>query len=94
MILPSEQARRHTPRANERPRNRGVIILPNGFTLASLFFGMFAIVAASRSEFDTAGLYIVFGGVGALPERPAPVLALDQSSTHSSMRSRSASRPL
>ncbi|MEO8578746.1 MAG: CDP-diacylglycerol--serine O-phosphatidyltransferase [Gemmatimonadales bacterium] len=63
MILPSEQARRHTPRANERPRNRGVIILPNGFTLASLFFGMFAIVAASRSEFDTAGLYIVFGGV-------------------------------
>jgi CDP-diacylglycerol--serine O-phosphatidyltransferase len=40
-----------------------VIILPNGFTLASLFFGMFAIVAASRGEFDTAGLYIVFGGV-------------------------------
>jgi CDP-diacylglycerol--serine O-phosphatidyltransferase len=46
----------------DRPR-RGVIILPNGFTLASLFFGMFAIVAASRSEFDTAGLYIVFGGL-------------------------------
>ncbi len=63
MMLPSEQARRRTPRATERPRNRGVIILPNGFTLASLFFGMFAIVAASRSEFDTAGLYIVFGGV-------------------------------
>jgi len=47
----------------DRPRNRGVIILPNGFTLASLFFGMFAIVAASRGEFDTAGLYVVFGGV-------------------------------
>jgi CDP-diacylglycerol--serine O-phosphatidyltransferase len=48
--------------AIDRPR-RGVIILPNGFTLASLFFGMFAVVAASRSEFDTAGLYVVFGGL-------------------------------
>jgi CDP-diacylglycerol--serine O-phosphatidyltransferase len=47
----------------DRPRNRAVVILPNGFTLASLFFGMFAIVAASRGEFDTAGLYVVFGGV-------------------------------
>lgn len=46
----------------EGPR-RAVIVLPNGFTLASLFFGMFAIVAASRSEFDTAGLYVVFGGI-------------------------------
>ncbi|HYU52656.1 MAG TPA: CDP-diacylglycerol--serine O-phosphatidyltransferase, partial [Gemmatimonadaceae bacterium] len=48
---------------SEAPRRRGIIILPNGFTLASLFFGIFAIVAASRSEFDTAGLYVVFGGV-------------------------------
>lgn len=47
----------------DRPRNRAVVILPNGFTLASLFFGVFAIVAASRGEFDTAGLYVVFGGV-------------------------------
>ena len=55
--------RRHHAKADpDRPR-RGVIILPNGFTLASLFFGVFAIVAASRGEFDTAGLYIVFGGV-------------------------------
>jgi CDP-diacylglycerol--serine O-phosphatidyltransferase len=46
----------------EGPR-RAVIVLPNGFTLASLFFGMFAIVAASRTEFDTAGLYVVFGGI-------------------------------
>ncbi|HTD82330.1 MAG TPA: CDP-diacylglycerol--serine O-phosphatidyltransferase, partial [Gemmatimonadaceae bacterium] len=55
----------HTQHARgepDRPR-RGVIILPNGFTLASLFFGIFAIVAASRSEFDTAGLYVVFGGL-------------------------------
>jgi CDP-diacylglycerol--serine O-phosphatidyltransferase len=63
-MTPPDHARRQHARAEvERPRNRGVIILPNGFTLASLFFGMFAIVAASRGEFDTAGLYVVFGGV-------------------------------
>src|SRR3954466_5410402 len=61
MILAPDRSQR--PRdIPDRPR-RGVIILPNGFTLASLFFGMFAVVAASRSEFDTAGLYIVFGGL-------------------------------
>jgi CDP-diacylglycerol--serine O-phosphatidyltransferase len=64
LMTPPDHTRRQHARAEvERPRNRGVIILPNGFTLASLFFGMFAIVAASRGEFDTAGLYIVFGGV-------------------------------
>ena len=64
MNVPTDHTRRHTiPPGAERPRNRGVIILPNGFTLASLFFGVFAIVAASRSQFDTAGLYVVFGGV-------------------------------
>src|SRR5207237_8115548 len=63
MVTP-DHARRHQVRADaDRPRNRSVIILPNGFTLASLFFGVFAIVAATRSEFDTAGLYVVFGGV-------------------------------
>src|ERR1700687_1640928 len=65
-MLTPEGGRRHQAIGAgevERPRNRGVIILPNGFTLASLFFGMFAIVAASRGEFDTAGLYVVFGGV-------------------------------
>lgn len=60
MIIAPDRSQR--PREADRPR-RGVIILPNGFTLASLFFGIFAIVAASRSEFDTAGLYIVFGGL-------------------------------
>src|SRR4051812_48697385 len=64
MTLPTDHTRRQTARTVvERPRNRGVIILPKGFNLASLFFGMFAIVAASRSQFDTAGLYVVFGGV-------------------------------
>jgi CDP-diacylglycerol--serine O-phosphatidyltransferase len=63
MLAPDHTRRTHARTDPDRPRNRGVIILPNGFTLASLFFGMFAIVAASRGEFDTAGLYVVFGGV-------------------------------
>jgi CDP-diacylglycerol---serine O-phosphatidyltransferase len=42
---------------------RTVVLLPNGFTLANLFFGLFAIVAASRGQFDDAGKFVVFGGV-------------------------------
>ena len=38
-------------------------MLPNGFTLANLFFGIWAIVVASRGEFGTAGMYIVLGGI-------------------------------
>lgn len=53
--------------APPRPRiprvRRAVVILPNGFTLASLFLGVFAVVAASRGEFSTAGLYIVLAGI-------------------------------
>jgi CDP-diacylglycerol---serine O-phosphatidyltransferase len=64
VTVPPDHLRRHTVRgAADTPKRRGVIILPNGFTLASLFFGIFAIVAASRTEFDVAGLYVVFGGV-------------------------------
>ena len=34
------------PRTREvRPVRRAVLILPNGFTLGNLFFGIFAIVA-------------------------------------------------
>mgnify|MGYP000665069093 CR=1 FL=1 len=33
------------------------------FTLANLFFGIFAIVAASRGEFDAAARYVVFGAI-------------------------------
>lgn len=47
----------------QRRVRRAVVVLPNGFTLVNLFFGIFAIVAASRGEFSTAGLYIVFGGI-------------------------------
>jgi len=50
-----ERARRLRPRA--------AIALPNGFTLANLFFGIFAIVAASRGEFDAAARFIVFGAI-------------------------------
>lgn len=63
MLAPDHMRRNNAGTDPDRPRGRGVIILPNGFTLASLFFGVFAIVAASRGEFDTAGLYVVFAGV-------------------------------
>lgn len=42
---------------------RGVIILPSAFTLGNLFFGMHAIVAASRGDLVWAGWYIIFAGV-------------------------------
>ncbi|MGQ0647691.1 MAG: CDP-diacylglycerol--serine O-phosphatidyltransferase [Gemmatimonadaceae bacterium] len=46
-----------------RPLPRTVVLLPNGFTLANLFFGVFAIVAASRGDYSRAGAYVVFGGI-------------------------------
>ena len=36
-----------------------LVMLPNGLTLGSLFFGIFAIVAAARGEHVRAGWYIV-----------------------------------
>jgi CDP-diacylglycerol--serine O-phosphatidyltransferase len=42
---------------------RAVVILPNGFTLGNLFFGIWAIVSSARGEYGRAGLYIVLGGV-------------------------------
>lgn len=44
-------------------RPAAAIALPNGFTLANLFFGIFAIVAASRGEFDAAARFVVFGAI-------------------------------
>jgi CDP-diacylglycerol--serine O-phosphatidyltransferase len=50
-----------------RPRRetlqRGVIILPSAFTLGNLFFGIYAMVAASRGDFIWAGWFIIFAGV-------------------------------
>lgn len=49
--------------APQRRMRRAVVVLPSGLTLANLFCGVFAIVSASRGQFDFAGLLIVLGGV-------------------------------
>jgi CDP-diacylglycerol---serine O-phosphatidyltransferase len=47
-----------------RPDVRKVVVLfPSGLTLLNLFFGVFAIVAASREQFTQAGWYVVLGGI-------------------------------
>jgi CDP-diacylglycerol---serine O-phosphatidyltransferase len=42
---------------------RGVIILPSAMTLANLFFGLWAVVSASRGQFMTAAWLIVWAAV-------------------------------
>ena len=42
---------------------RGVIILPSAFTLANLFFGIWAIVSADRGELGWAAWCIVFAAI-------------------------------
>jgi CDP-diacylglycerol--serine O-phosphatidyltransferase len=49
------------PRAPRRLQ-RGVIILPSAFTLGNLFFGIYAIVAATRGDYLWAGWFIIFAG--------------------------------
>ncbi|HEU4988721.1 MAG TPA: CDP-diacylglycerol--serine O-phosphatidyltransferase [Gemmatimonadaceae bacterium] len=50
--------------SHSRPRvRRAVVLFPSGLTLLNLFFGMFAIVAATRGEYDRAGWFVVLGGV-------------------------------
>jgi CDP-diacylglycerol--serine O-phosphatidyltransferase len=56
------------PRGDKPPRRRpqlqkGIIILPSAFTLGNLFFGLFAMVTASRGDFLWAGWYIVFAAI-------------------------------
>ena len=51
---------RDLPRPNMR---RAIVLLPNGFTLGNLFFGVFAIVSAYRHEFAWAGWCIVLSGL-------------------------------
>ncbi len=49
-----------------RPRpqlRQAIIILPSAFTMANLFFGVYAMVAATRGDFIWAGWFIVFAGV-------------------------------
>ena len=42
---------------------RVTVLFPSGLTLGNLFFGIFAIVAASRQQFTEAGWYVVLGGI-------------------------------
>jgi CDP-diacylglycerol---serine O-phosphatidyltransferase len=42
---------------------RGVIILPSAFTLGNLFFGLYAIVAATRGDFMWAAWFIVWAAM-------------------------------
>lgn len=42
---------------------RAVVLLPNGFTLGNLFFGVFAIVSATRGDFVWAGWCVILSGV-------------------------------
>jgi CDP-diacylglycerol--serine O-phosphatidyltransferase len=54
------------PRSPQRFRptmRRVVVVLPSAFTFANLFFGIWALVLASRGEFSRAGWFIVFAGV-------------------------------
>jgi CDP-diacylglycerol---serine O-phosphatidyltransferase len=58
--MKAPSVRRGLRRANVR---RAAPILPNGFTIGNLLFGVFAIVEASRGEYSRAVLWIVFGGI-------------------------------
>ena len=42
---------------------RAIVILPGAFTTGSLFFGVFAIVEATRGSFNHAAWFILAGGV-------------------------------
>lgn len=52
-----------SPARNRGDVRRAIVVLPNAFTLGNLFFGIFAIVAASRGDLLQAGWYVVLGGV-------------------------------
>jgi len=54
---------RDAPPLRERPgMRRAVVFLPNGFTLANLFCGIYAIVLAARGNYPQATLFVVIGG--------------------------------
>ena len=50
-------------RARRRRLQRGIIIIPSAFTLGNVFFGVFAMVMASRGAFEWAAWFIVFAAV-------------------------------
>ena len=52
-----------TPSAPRRETlQKGIIILPSAFTLGNLFFGLYAIIAATRGDLVWAAWCIVFAG--------------------------------
>ena len=56
------------PRGEGAPRRRpqlqkGIIILPSAFTMANLFFGVWAIVSAAEGQLIWAGWFIIFSGI-------------------------------
>lgn len=63
MNRPDSRMSQDAPDRPRRYRQRAAVALPNGFTLANLFFGIFAIVSASRGDFDAAARFIVFGAI-------------------------------
>lgn len=42
---------------------RAVVVLPSAFTLGNLFFGIWAIIAASQGNFQWAAWYVLFAGI-------------------------------
>jgi CDP-diacylglycerol---serine O-phosphatidyltransferase len=51
------------PRDRPRGMRRAVVLFPGGLTLGNLFFGIFAMISASRGEFGRAVLFVVCGGI-------------------------------
>ncbi|MBA3645544.1 MAG: CDP-diacylglycerol--serine O-phosphatidyltransferase [Gemmatimonadaceae bacterium] len=62
-MLPPDHTRVVARDNGERVSRRSIVVLPNGFTLFNLLCGMFAIVSASRGDFNIAAFAIVSGGV-------------------------------
>lgn len=58
-----EEGAEDRKRAARRKLLRGIIILPSAFTLGNLFFGVYAMVAAARGDFQWAAWFIVFAAV-------------------------------
>jgi CDP-diacylglycerol--serine O-phosphatidyltransferase len=50
-------------RARAPSVRRAVVLFPSGLTLANLFFGVFALIAASRQQPTHAAWYVVLGGI-------------------------------